>query len=123
MKDITQESDISFLVDEFYNYSAKDELIGHFFANVDWEQHKPKMRMFWEFVLLDKPNPLTSIFETHAKLPIKAKDFERWLSHFNQTIDTHFKGEKADLAKQRALTIAYTFNSKMNPNEELNLDF
>ena len=34
-----------------------------------------------------------------------------------------FTGEKANLAKQRALVIAHTFNSKMNPGKELDLEY
>jgi len=122
-KDISEKSDIVLLVDEFYAKVARDECIGHYFTNVNWDHHKPRMHAFWEYVLLDQPATIHSMFDTHHKLKLKPKDFEVWIHYFKTTIDQLFEGPKATLAKQRALVIAHTFNSKMNPNEELNIDF
>ncbi len=123
MNDIRTEADIALLIDEFYNEVAKDEKIGHHFEQVDWDNHKPRMRAFWEYILLDKPATIHSIYTTHERLNLQPRDFEVWMQYFTQTIDRLFSGSKAELAKQRATIIAYTFNSKMNPETELNLDF
>lgn len=123
MKDITRKEDIVLLIDLFYEQAILDKEIGHFFSNVDWDYHKPRMHAFWEYILLDKPAKIHSVFDTHAKLNIKPVHFGAWLKHFNHTIDQNFEGPKANLAKQRALVIAHTFNSKMNPNTELDLSF
>jgi hemoglobin len=79
------------------------------------------MYAFWEYVLLEKPANIHSIYDTHQKLNIAAPDFEEWLMLFKTTLDENFTGKKKDLAWQRAMIIAHTFNSKMNPGTELNL--
>ena len=81
------------------------------------------MHAFWEYILLDRPATIHSIYDTHHKLQLAPKDFEVWIEYFTTTINELFEGPKANLAKQRALVIAHTFNSKMNPDVELNLDF
>jgi hemoglobin len=45
-------------------------------------------------------------------LPIQAPQFDTWLGIFTQTVDDLFAGEIADLAKQRATVLAFTFKSK-----------
>ena len=121
--DIKTKEDIILLVDRFYSKVALDAQIGHYFKHVDWELHKPRMHAFWEYILLDRPATIHSIYDTHHKLQLAPKDFEVWIEYFTTTIDELFEGPKANLAKQRALVIAHTFNSKMNPDVELNLDF
>jgi len=37
---------------------------------------------------------------------LKAEHFDRWLLLFKSTVDENFDGEKAELAKQRAMSIA-----------------
>jgi len=121
MKDIENEEDIALLVDSFYKRVSADETLSGFFAHTNWAHHLPRMRAFWEFVLLDKPGDIKGMFDTHAQLNIKPLHFTIWLKHFNATLDTHFAGSNVEKAKQRALVIAYTFNSKINPDEELDL--
>ena len=123
MKDIDSKEDIVLLVDEFYGKVAVDPQIGHHFDHINWELHKPRMHAFWEYVLLDQPAKIHSMFDTHHKLNLKPHDFEVWIGYFTKTINQLFEGPKATLAKQRALVIAHTFNSKMNPDEELKLDY
>ncbi len=114
MQDIATPKDIIKLVNAFYDFAAQDSQIGHFFKHINWQKHKPRMCMFWEFALLEIPHPIGSIFDLHAKLPIKSIDFDHWIKLFDKTIDTNFKGPIANLAKQKAKIIAYTFNAKMN---------
>ena len=121
MKDIKTKEDIVEMIDVFYDKVANDEKIGHYFTDVNWEHHKPRMHAFWEYILLDQPAKIHSIYDTHHKLNLAPEDFNSWIKYFSETIDELFRGEKAELAKQRALVIAHTFNSKMNPGEELDL--
>lgn len=121
--DIMTEEDIVRMVDVFYGKVAMDPQIGHYFEHVDWVKHKPRMHAFWQYVLLDQPATIHSMYNTHHKLNLAPKDFEVWVDYFTATINELFIGPKANLAKQRALVIAHTFNSKMNPDQELDLDF
>jgi len=45
--------------------------------------------------------------------PFKNEHFKRWLLLFNATIDENFIGEKAEMAKTRALSIATVMEIKM----------
>ncbi|MEJ7676618.1 MAG: hypothetical protein WKG06_01825 [Segetibacter sp.] len=49
----------------------------------------------------------------HHFKKLQRKDFERWLQLFNKTVDDLFEGEKAELAKQRALSIATVMQIKI----------
>lgn len=111
--DIRNKKDIELMIRTFYGSLFKDESIKQVFANTDFEAHVPHMIAFWSFVLLDEEGYKTNVFDKHVHLPIKEEHFATWLGHFENTIDMLFEGEKAELAKLRAKTIAYTFQSKL----------
>lgn len=117
MSDISAKEDIEKLVDVFYDAVLKDELLAPFFSNLDFSHHKPKMVHFWSFVLLDESGYTTDVTQKHMSMRLKKDHFDRWISLFNVTVDTLYKGEKAELAKQRAFLIRWTIESKMNAHE------
>jgi hemoglobin len=55
--------------------------------------------------------------ETHSRLnnlyPLRAKHFQQWTGLFIQTVDELFTGEKAELAKQRAVSISTIMQIKI----------
>ena len=54
MKDIETIEDIELLVNTFYSKVRKDDVIGFFFndvAKTNWEEHLPKMYLFWRALL------------------------------------------------------------------------
>ena len=112
-KDITTRSDIELLMKTFYESLLTNEEIKPVFANTNFEVHMPHIVAFWCFVLLDEEGYKTNVFDKHVHLPIKENHFEIWLSHFEKTVNDLFAGEKAELAKLRAQTIAYTFKEKL----------
>lgn len=112
-QDITNSSDVELLVKTFYSNLLLNEEVKPIFAHVDFEKHMPHMIAFWEFVLLDKEGYTTNVFDKHVNLPLKAEHFAIWLSTFEKTIHSLFVGEKANMAIQRAQTIAYSFETKM----------
>lgn len=116
MNDIISKSDVARLVNEFYGKVLQDESLKPFFEGLDFEVHKPKMIHFWSFVLLDEPNYKTNVTEKHMRMPLEQKHFDRWMELFIETIDELFTGEKAEMAKQRAATIAWTIANKMKQN-------
>lgn len=118
MSEISNNDDVTLLVDTFYGKVLKDESLKPFFANLDFEAHKPKMIHFWAFVLLDEPNYKTNVTEKHLRMPLEQKHFDRWLELFNETLDELFDGEKAEMAKQRAATIAWTIGEKIKKKME-----
>lgn len=103
---------IILLVDSFYAKVRADELIGPIFneqAQVNWEEHLPKLYSFWEDLLFGTANYHGRPFPPHLKFNLKIEHFERWLSLFSQTVDDHFYGQKAEEAKARAQRIGQNF--------------
>lgn len=118
--DIQSKADIELLVRTFYNSLLTDESIRPVFASTNLEEHMPHMIAFWSFVLLDEVGYKTNVFDKHVSLPIKEEHFATWLHHFEKTVDSLFEGEKAELAKQRAQGVAYTFKAKLGQMGKFN---
>ena len=103
---------ITLLVDSFYAKVRQDELIGPIFteqAQVDWNEHLPKLYSFWEDLLFGTFNYHGRPFPPHLKFNLKNEHFDRWLSLFSLTVDEHFYGQKADEVKTRAHRIGQNF--------------
>lgn len=120
--DIKDRADIQQLVDTFYTKVQADETIGYLFndvAQVNWEQHLPRMYDFWENILFQtggfKGNPMTAHVQLHQKSPLTAAHFARWQQLFLATVDELFEGDKAELIKQRARSIATMMQIKVFP--------
>lgn len=118
MHDIQNEEDIKLLVDDFYDKVLKDEMLKPIFvdiAQLDVAHHLPKMYKFWNSILLGIPGYSGQPFPAHLKFVehLSPAHFERWLSLFGETVDAHFKGLNAELAKQKARNIANVFQYKM----------
>ena len=107
---IDNEEDVRALVQRFYDRATKDELIGHFFTDLDLTAHLPKITSFWCMVLLGDPTYQGSPMAAHMLLDLRIRmephHFDRWLTLWESTVDELFSGDKADEAKQRARTIA-----------------
>jgi hemoglobin len=124
-KDISNRADIQQLVDTFYLKVRADETIGYLFndvAQVNWEQHLPRMYDFWENILFQtgsfKGNPMAAHVQLHQKSPLSAAHFDRWQQLFLATVDELFEGDMAELIKQRALSIATMMRIKVFPTND-----
>lgn len=111
--DLTDRTDIELLVRSFYRYAAMDEQLGPIFsaAHVDWPSHIDTLTEFWAWQLLGERgyvgNPLRAHEPIHARTPFTDTHFERWLELFTTTVDEHFIGPTAEVAKQRAAKMAH----------------
>lgn len=112
MKDIETREEIRVLVDRFYEKLLADPQVKHIFEPLDLEEHLPRVVHFWSFVLLDEEGYRTNVFEKHLPLKLKSEFFDTWLKHFTDSVDELYSGEKADLAKQRATVLVFTFKNK-----------
>lgn len=119
-KDIGGRKDVEHLVQEFYEKVKKDEVIGDIFtekAKVNWEAHLPRMYNFWENTLFYTGVYNGNLIQSHTalnqKFPIEPQHFKRWIQLFTGTVDDLFEGEKAELAKQRAFSIATVLEIKL----------
>lgn len=120
--DIKDRADIQQLVDTFYTKVRADETIGYLFnevAKVNWEMHLPRMYDFWENILFQtagfKGNPMAAHLQLHQKSPLTAGHFQQWLSLWLATVDELFEGDKTELIKQRARSIATMMQIKVHP--------
>ena len=125
MRDIQNIDDIKLLVDTFYQKIREDDMLGIIFQqNIQdrWPIHLEKMYKFWQTILFDEYTYQGRPFPPHAHLPIGKIHFDQWLNIFEYTVNSLFKGEKANEAKWRAQKMATMFQSKLefikdNPNK------
>ena len=78
---------------------------------------------FWENTIFFtggySGNPMKPHQELNRIFPLQEKHFSRWLELFKCTVDELFVGEKAELAKQRAMSIAMIMQVKFRKNVEM----
>lgn len=118
MPDIEDIEDIKIFVDGFYAKVQEDDLLADVFAlrveKDGWGKHLQRMYDFWNSVLFFQRTYKGNPFSKHMDLPVSEKHFIRWISLFNETIDTHFEGERAEDVKRRVSNMATMFQVKMN---------
>jgi len=113
--DIKNEHDIKVFLDAFYEKVKLDKKIAFIFtdiANLDWDDHMPKIYGFWEAILLGKPGFNGDVMGAHIRLnkkvKLKTEHFDRWIKLFNETINEMFEGNVANEAINRANIIRNT---------------
>ena len=118
--DINSRGDVELLVTKFYEKVIADPMIGPIFtevAKVNWEKHLPVMFNFWENALFYSGNYSGNPMLSHQRLneifPLQEQHFKRWVVLFTETVDELFEGEKANLAKQKALSISTILRIKI----------
>ena len=119
-EDIKTRAEIRNLVDRFYDKLLVDPLIKHFFVDLDLEHHLPRVAMFWEMVLLGDAGYTTNVTDVHLRLnqqkPMSKEHFDRWLVHFEATMNELHEGPKAEEAIPRARSIAIIMHIKVEVN-------
>jgi hemoglobin len=126
--DIQDKQDIIQIVNTFYDKVKQDQVIGHFFNSVmkvDWNKHLPKMYNFWDNVVFYTNNYTGNPMQVHKNIhglnAFSAADFKQWYQLFAATVDELFEGEKAELIKQRALSVATIMQIKIVSKQEIQL--
>ena len=122
--DLHTRQDIECFMSTFYEKLLADKTLGPIFtevAKINLEEHLPILADFWEGILFQnrkyKRNAMTPHLVLHEKYPLEKRHFDLWLHYFNTTLDELFAGEKAELAKARAKSIALLMQVKI---EQLN---
>lgn len=116
-KDLTNRKDIEKLVRTFYNQVALDPMLNHFFVHTSWDEHIETLTNFWENAIFYtgsyQGNPIEAHKKMHAFGQLGVEHFQRWTKLFLGTVDQLFEGEKAEIIKQRALSIATVMQIKL----------
>ena len=123
-KDIQNREDVDLFVNEFYSKLLKDKNLKFFFEDIvrnnKLEHHLEIISDFWEGILFGSIKYQRNAMQPHLILnktkPFTKEHFDFWLNHFNTTMNQYFKGEKAEFAKTRALSIATVMQVKMKRN-------
>ncbi|RAJ01513.1 hemoglobin [Chitinophaga skermanii] len=117
MKDIATKEDVVLFVNAFYDKVRQDDLLAPIFDSKipaeRWPAHLERMYLFWGGILFGNSEYVGNPFAHHRPLPVGEAHFERWVILFRGTIDELFRGEKAELAKHRAASIAAIFLNKI----------
>jgi hemoglobin len=119
-KDISSREDLLLLVTRFYDKLLGDDSISYLFtdiAKINLDHHLPVLVDFWDNILFGadsyRKNAMQPHMDLHAKSPLLPHHFDTWLLYFSQTVDELFEGEKAFMAKERALSIATIMKIKI----------
>lgn len=110
----------------FYERLLQDDRMSYLFVKVagdHLEAHFDILCDFWESVLFFtgqyKRNTMLKHLELHDEHGLAAHHFEIWLEYFNETLEGQFQGEKAELAKQRAKSIAVIMHMKIKEMDQM----
>ncbi len=118
--DIRNREDIRLLMERFYDKLLADESISYLFtdvAKINLDEHFPVLVDFWDSILFQadtyQKNAMKPHVDLHQQSPLEAHHFKTWLGYFIATVDEFFDGEKAELARQRATSIATIMQIKV----------
>lgn len=121
MTDLTDRADVEQVVVGFYRAAFEDPLIGPVFteiAKLDLDRHLPIMCDFWETVLFNaglyRRNALALHLVLHARHPLGAQHFDRWLNLWEANLDARFAGPVTQRAKLQARRIAGAMLRRLN---------
>ncbi|MDB4297409.1 group III truncated hemoglobin [Flavobacteriaceae bacterium] len=125
--DISSRSDITILVNTFYEKIRTNELLGPIFNKMipenEWPVHLEKLTDFWETNLFGIPkfkgNPTQKHLNTDKAhhYGIHQNHFDTWLDIWKTTIDSLYSGDLATRAKMSAYSIAQIQNMVISRNK------
>lgn len=111
--DITCRQDLTQVISSFYDKLTSDKRTSPIFEHLDIASHVPTIVNFWEAMILNGTQYQGNPFEKHVRLSLEKEHFDIWLFYFNETLDEFHQGEKVEMMKFRAKTIATIWSSKM----------
>jgi hemoglobin len=120
MKDIQNQEDLYFLMDQFYKKLLADARINYIFTEVikiKLEAHLPILVTFWSQAILNTGGYTRNLTQIHLDIDQKEhltpELFTIWLDHFNTTVNHYYKGENSEKIKTQALSIATIMQIKI----------
>jgi hemoglobin len=120
LKDITNQQDLYFLVDEFYEKLLSDERISYVFTDVvkiKIEEHLPILVTFWSQLILGTGGYTNNLTDIHLKVDklehLTPELFDIWLNHFNKTVNQFFEGKNTSEIKLQAKNLSIILQIKI----------
>lgn len=113
-RDLDNGAAVDAFVDAFYARMLRDPRLAPIFfavAKIDLSIHLPRIKGYWRKMLLgDRSAYDGHMMARHRSLDARrrlvAEDYERWLSLFEQTLDSGFAGPGAERARELGRRIA-----------------
>ncbi len=125
MKDIQNQADLYFLVDEFYKKLLADNRISYIFTDIvkiKIEEHLPILVTFWSQIILGTGGYTNNLTDIHLNVDkqehLTPELFDIWLSHFTATVDEMFSGKNADEIKLQAKNLSVILQIKIAKQNE-----
>ncbi len=125
MKEIQNQQDLYFLVDEFYKKLLDDNQINYIFTDVvkiKIEEHLPILVTFWSQMILGTGGYTNNLTDIHLKVDklehLTPELFGIWISHFNKTVDENFIGNNATEIKLQAKNLSIILQIKIAKQNE-----
>lgn len=111
--DLDSRSDIHDLVVAFYREIVFDDLLAPIFdevAQTDWVVHIPRLIDYWCRILLGERAYDGALLDAHREVhhrdPFRDEHFDRWCRLWMSSIDTRWRGPRAEQAKAHAAATA-----------------
>ena len=111
--DLDSRANIEAFVDSFYARLLGDPQMAPIFfavAKIDLAVHLPHIKDYWCKLLLGERryqrHTMAIHRRLHARRPLLSADFQRWLQHFEATLDAGFAGPRTERARRLAHAIA-----------------
>ena len=127
-RDLDTPEEVAEMVRRFYQGVAQDDLLGPMFndvAQVDWNEHLPKLAAFWSRALLGisgySGNPFAAHARVHDQVPFTAAHFERWPDLFSDTLESGWVGPNVDRALALAHNVARVHAGQLIGSDTANL--
>ncbi len=113
-RDLDNGEAIDAFVDAFYARMLRDPRLAPIFfdvAKIDLAIHLPRIKAYWRKMLLGdaaayRGHMMARHRAVDARRRLVADDYERWLSLFEQTLDSGFAGPGTDRARELGRRIA-----------------
>lgn len=120
-QDISTIEDVELLVRSFYMKVLSNDDLSFFFSHAiqDWDDHIKRFINYWSHQILFTDSYLGSALHGHEKIDARYNHsfrdhhFKTWQRLFEETVDKHFQGSKAELAKEIASNMAANMYKKM----------
>ncbi len=125
MRDIENQQDLYYMVDEFYKKLLADTKIAYIFTDVvkvNIQEHLPILVTFWSQMIFGTGGYTNNLTDIHLNIDrmehLTPELFDLWIAHFNETLDENFIGKNADGIKFQAKNLSIILQIKIKGQQD-----